>query len=121
MRGDAASLPLNNSSIDFIVSSASLHHWEDVSASFREIYRVLKPSGRFLIMDIRRDTPQLSYVFARIFNLFAPAELKRTQGAMGSLYTAYTPMELLAFLRPLAFRETKVTRGFAWMFATGIK
>jgi len=121
LRGDAASLPLEDSSVDFIVSSAALHHWEDASAAFREIYRVLRAGGRFLIMDIRRDAPELSYIIARIFNIFAPSELKRTQGALGSLYTAYTTAELAAFLAPLAFTKTAVTSGFAWMFATGVK
>jgi ubiquinone/menaquinone biosynthesis C-methylase UbiE len=119
--GDAAALPLENESVDSVVSSASLHHWEDVPAAFNEIYRVLRPGGRFLIMDLRRDTAGLSFFIARILNIFAPAELKRTQGALGSLYTAFTPAELAAFLAPLDFKETEVTGGLAWMLATGIK
>jgi len=119
--GDAAALPLGDSSMDFIVSSASLHHWEDAPAVFREIQRVLRPGGCFLIMDFRRDAPAAMYAVARIFNLFAPGELKRTRGALGSLYTAYTPEEMTALIATVPFRETKVTRGFAWMFVTGIK
>lgn len=72
-------------------------------------------------MDIRRDAPDLAYFIARIFNIFAPSELKRTQGALGSLYTSYTPAELAAFLAPLAFAQVEVKPGFAWMFATGVK
>ena len=119
--GDAAALPLDDASMDFIVSSASLHHWENAPASFREIYRLLRPGGRFLIMDIRRDAPELTYLIARILNIFAPAELKRTQGALGSLYTAFTPAEVAAFLKPLQFKENEISVGLVWMFATGVK
>jgi ubiquinone/menaquinone biosynthesis C-methylase UbiE len=121
LRGDAAALPLEDSSVDFIVSSAALHHWENAPSAFREIYRVLRASGRFLIMDIRRDAPNLVYIIARIFNVLAPSELKRTQGALGSLYTSYTTVELATFLAPLAFNQTEVKPGLAWMFATGVK
>lgn len=121
LRGDAAALPLEDESADFIVSSAALHHWEDAPSAFREIYRVLRPGGRFLVMDIRRDAPDLAYFVARILNIFAPSELKRTQGALGSLYTSYTTAELAAFLAPLTFKETNITSGFVWMFATGVK
>ena len=119
--GDAAFLPLEDASVDFIVSSASLHHIDNVPDALKEIYRVLRPGGRFLLLDLRRDAPALSYFIARILNIFAPAELKRTQGALGSLYTAYTLAELAAFLAPLTFKESGVTRGLAWMLATGMK
>jgi ubiquinone/menaquinone biosynthesis C-methylase UbiE len=119
--GDAAALPIGESSIDFVVSSLSLHHWDNPAASFREIYRVLRPGGRYLIMDMRRDAPGLLYLVAGIFNILAPSDLKRTQGALGSLYTAFTPAELADFAGSADFKQTAVTRGIAWMFATGIK
>jgi ubiquinone/menaquinone biosynthesis C-methylase UbiE len=121
IRGDAAALPLDEASIDFVVSSVSLHHWDNPEAAFREIYRVLRPGGRFLIMDIMRNAPFLVYLFANVLNIFAPSELKRTQGARGSLYTAFTPAELAVFIAPMSFKQTSITSGFAWMFATGVK
>jgi len=121
VRGDAAAMPIESSSIDFVASSLSLHHWDKPAAVFREIYRVLRPGGRFLVMDTRRDAHGLAYLAATVFNLLAPAELKRTQGALGSMYTAYTPGEMTDFIAEAPFRQTEVTRGFAWMFGTGIK
>ena len=44
--GSAAELPLPDASFDLIVSSFSLHHWEDPAAAVPELARVLRPGGR---------------------------------------------------------------------------
>ncbi len=50
---DAAALPLADSSFDVVVSTLSLHHWEDPSTVFAEIARVLRPGGIALVYDLR--------------------------------------------------------------------
>jgi ubiquinone/menaquinone biosynthesis C-methylase UbiE len=40
--GDAAALPFGDDSIDFIVSTGSLHHWNRPAKVFDDCYRVLK-------------------------------------------------------------------------------
>ena len=119
--GDAAALPMADSSLDFIVSSASIHHFKDAPAAFHETYRVLKPGGRFLMMDLRRDAPQVVYLLARFISLFAPHELKHTRGVMGSFLTAYTPAEINRMLEPMPFKKAGVSAGLAWLFVSGIK
>lgn len=52
--GDVAALPYPDDSVDLVVSSLSLHHWEDPAAGLREIVRVLRPSGKAWIYDFRR-------------------------------------------------------------------
>jgi ubiquinone/menaquinone biosynthesis C-methylase UbiE len=56
--GNASHMPFEDSRFDFVVSSGSLHHWEESRQVFGEIYRVLKPGRRALISDLRRDVPQ---------------------------------------------------------------
>jgi SAM-dependent methyltransferase len=51
--GDAASLAFPDGSFDLVVSTMSMHHWEDPIAGLREIARVLRPGGRALIWDLR--------------------------------------------------------------------
>ncbi len=51
--GDVAALPFPNESFDLVVSTLSMHHWSDSTAGLTEIARVLRPSGRALIWDLR--------------------------------------------------------------------
>jgi SAM-dependent methyltransferase len=51
--GDAASLAFPDASFDLVVSTMSVHHWEDPAAGLREIARVLLPGGRALVWDLR--------------------------------------------------------------------
>lgn len=50
--GMAEALPLPNDSIDLALSTISFHHWQDQAAGIREIARVLRPGGYFLLVDM---------------------------------------------------------------------
>jgi ubiquinone/menaquinone biosynthesis C-methylase UbiE len=52
-RADVAALPLEEASVDMVVSSVSFHHWTDVPAAVRELRRVTRPTGRVWIYDAR--------------------------------------------------------------------
>lgn len=51
LEGDAARLPLDDHSVDLVISSFSLHHWDDPAAAAPELARVLRPGGRVVIYD----------------------------------------------------------------------
>jgi ubiquinone/menaquinone biosynthesis C-methylase UbiE len=53
--GNAAELPFEDDSIDFIISTASLHHWRRPAKVFNECYRVLKNCGKAWIYDLCYD------------------------------------------------------------------
>ena len=48
----AEALPLQDASIDLALSTISFHHWQDQAAGIREIARVLRPGGYFLLVDM---------------------------------------------------------------------
>jgi ubiquinone/menaquinone biosynthesis C-methylase UbiE len=51
--GDAAALPLEPESIDVAFSTLSFHHWGDQPGGLREVARVLRRGGSFVLADIR--------------------------------------------------------------------
>lgn len=61
---DAESLPLADASCDLVVGHAVLHHIPDVEAAMREILRILRPGGRFVIAG--EPTERGDYVARRL-------------------------------------------------------
>jgi ubiquinone/menaquinone biosynthesis C-methylase UbiE len=51
--GDAKALPLEPASIDLAMSTISFHHWDDQPGGVREVGRVLRPGGLFVLADAR--------------------------------------------------------------------
>ncbi len=51
-QGPAEALPFAAASFDVAISRYSAHHWHDVGMALREVKRVLKPGGKFILMDI---------------------------------------------------------------------
>jgi ubiquinone/menaquinone biosynthesis C-methylase UbiE len=60
IRLDVAQMPLTNSSIDVLHAGAAMHCWPELPKAAREIYRVLKPGGRYFA------TTFLSQYFANL-------------------------------------------------------
>lgn len=50
-------LPWNDAALDSVVSLAGVHHIEDKAELWREVARVLKPGGRFVLSDVAEDGP----------------------------------------------------------------
>jgi ubiquinone/menaquinone biosynthesis C-methylase UbiE len=48
----AESLPFPEASVDLVFSTLSFHHWEEQVQGLREIRRVLRPGGRFILGDM---------------------------------------------------------------------
>lgn len=62
--GNAAELPFADDSLDFIVSTGSLHHWKRPERVFQECYRVLKGGKEAWIYDpcadsVRQDAAKI--------------------------------------------------------------
>lgn len=47
IRLDVGQIPMKNNSVDALHAGAAMHCWPDLNAAVSEIYRVLKPGGRY--------------------------------------------------------------------------
>ena len=50
-------IPLKDASLDAVLSNCAINHVQDKMAVYREIHRLLKPGGRFVVSDIMTDAP----------------------------------------------------------------
>ena len=95
---NAASLPFEDGSFDFVVSTLSMHHWHDPRECFKEIYRVLKNNGEANIFDLRRDTTEevnaeirkkygwfLSFLLLKFVRAHSSMTLKQAEDILSSV------------------------------------
>jgi len=54
-QGDAADMPFTSDLFDFVVCRAAFKNFAEPVKALNEIYRVLKPAGKALIIDLRKD------------------------------------------------------------------
>ena len=117
---DAAALPFPDASLDLVVSTLSLHHWDDPVPIFNEVARVLRPGGAFLLFDLRRDlgpAPWLLIWFAT--HVVVPQALRHIGEPLGSRNAAYTPDEAAGLLQTSRLTGWRVARGPFWLSIEG--
>ncbi len=59
-QGDASHTPFADETFDFLLCRAAFKNFSQPLLAVREMYRVLKPGGRGVIIDLRRDASQKS-------------------------------------------------------------
>jgi radical SAM protein with 4Fe4S-binding SPASM domain len=61
-KGDVMDLPVNDNTVDLVISNCVINLTEDKTRVLDEIFRILKPGGRFIISDIVADKPVPGYM-----------------------------------------------------------
>lgn len=59
-QGNAAQMPFESDAFDFLLCRAAFKNFAEPLAALREMHRVLKPGGKALIIDLRRDASTAS-------------------------------------------------------------
>ena len=84
--GDVKSLPFEDQSIDIVTAFETIYFWDDIEKCFKEIYRVLKNGGQFLICNEvsskeRRDVKKLLKMIN--FEIYKPNDLTKMLRELG--------------------------------------
>lgn len=66
---DSEHLPYSDGCLDYVTCSNSFHHYPHQEKVVREIYRVLKPGGKAIIVDGCKDTLIGSFIYDCIVRL----------------------------------------------------
>ncbi len=57
LKAELEQLPLKENQVDLIISNCTINHASDKYAVWREVHRILKPLGRFVVSDIYATSP----------------------------------------------------------------
>jgi len=125
MQGDARDLPLADASVDAVVSFETIEHFDRQEDFVSEVFRVLRPDGRFIVSTPDREvysppgsTPNPFHVreltraefIALLHRHFANVAILTQRPMLGSVLLADTPTAAA----PLVFERlgrTRFTRG----------
>jgi ArsR family transcriptional regulator len=109
-RGDLERAPIDDASVDLVLLSQALHHAESPAGALAEAFRVLHPSGRVLVLDLR--THGESWVTS----------------ALGDRWLGFDDVDLKTLIADAGFADVTVRAGasragdpFAVLIAAGTK
>ena len=89
--GDIEQVPLPDKSVDLAILSQALHHAQHPQAAVNEAFRILKPGGQILILDLNEHT------FEKARELYA------------DVWLGFKESALHAFLKKAGFTKVEVT------------
>lgn len=89
--GDIETVPLPDQSVDLAILSQALHHAQHPETAIQEAFRILKPGGQLLLLDLKAHT------FEKARELYADVWLGFSENAMHE------------FIRSAGFDQVEVT------------
>ena len=96
VEGSIESLPFPDNVFDLVISNCAINHCPDKYIVFQEIYRVLKPRGRFVISDVVSKDP-------------LPDKVKKDPQAWADCYGgAITEKEYISIISQSGFQQTEI-------------
>jgi ubiquinone/menaquinone biosynthesis C-methylase UbiE len=109
-QGNVSAMPVADESFDLLVCSAAFKNFSEPHKALEEMYRVLRPGGTALVLDLRKDVPM-----SEIKKYFRAIELSTFNRWMTLatfrfmlLKRAYTPAQLERMLADIPFRSKEI-------------
>jgi ubiquinone/menaquinone biosynthesis C-methylase UbiE len=117
---DGYTLQFADNTFDIIFAAGAFHHidFKDHEHHVKEIYRILKPGGRFVMFELNKYNPMTAYIFSRNpidqhATMMSPIygyNLVKKFGTSEVKFYCFFP-KFLAALRPLETYMTKIPVG----------
>jgi ubiquinone/menaquinone biosynthesis C-methylase UbiE len=108
--GNASAMPFPDESFDLLACSAAFKNFSEPQQALQEMYRVLRPGGTALILDLRKDVPMSE--IKKYFDTAALSTVERwmTLAAFRFMLRkrAYTQAQFERMLTDVPFREKEV-------------
>lgn len=96
LKAELEHLPLETDTVNCIISNCTINHAANKMAVWNEVYRVLKPGGRFVVSDIYATSP-------------IPDEYRNDPEAVAECWAgAVTRAEYLTMLEEAGFRNIRI-------------
>ncbi len=103
-KGDAMALPFDDASFDIVTMANSLHHILEPVKAVSEMWRVLRPGGICLLMEMTRDDQHAAQISHVNFHHFS-AEMDREIGRYHR--ETYTKNELISIFEEGITQKTQ--------------
>ncbi len=109
--GDIEEVPLADKSVDLAILSQALHHAAHPQRAVDEAFRILKPGGQLLVLDLKEHT------------------FEKARELYGDLWLGFKESALHSFLKKAGFQKVEVTTvaqeegepRFETLLASGVK
>lgn len=109
--GDALKLPYPDASFDAVTCAFGFRNFADYAQGLAEMWRVLRPGGRLVLLEFPPPAPGL---FGAVFRIYFQHVLPRIGGLISGNPGAYTylPESVLAFPEPERLAQLMRATGF---------
>ncbi len=111
IEADVMNMPFNNDSFDLCTISFGLRNLPSVQEALKEFYRILKPSGQLIIMDLGK--PKIKWLYPMILNKAIPCLGELIHGNKNpyvyltqSILTYPAPQDILLTLESMGYINT---------------